>query len=155
MKTILIALDQWDATAFGSDHWATASWFFGPRGKFLNAIATIAVINPVKEIGEKYVETITETAEELIGRRLDDPDEENPPPADLSEDDRESVIAYLLDCHKAIRPYLPDSGSLALHSFVTSPDYDDLYLIIKHHDDKEYPDQTVPGSGIRAITTSG
>lgn len=155
MKTILIALDHWNATAFGSDYWHTASWFFGPRGKFLNAIATIAVINPIEDIGEKYVETITETAEELIGRRLDDSDEENPPPEDLSDDARKEIVTYLLDCHKAIRPYLPDCGSLALHSFVTSPDYDDLYLIIKHHDDKEYPDQTVPGTGIRAIATSG
>lgn len=154
MNTILVALDHWNATAFNSYHWPTASWFFGPRHKFLNAIATIAVINPIKEEGELYVETITETAEELIGRRLDDEDEANPPPEHLTDDDRESVVAYLIDCHKAIRPYLPDHGTLHLHSYVTSPDFDDLYLIIKHHDDKEYPDQISAGSGIRSISTS-
>lgn len=154
MKNILVVLDHWEATSFGSDHWATASWFFGGSQKFLNAIATIAVITPVKEEGEAYVETITETAEELIGRRIDDPDESNAPAA-ITDDQRTEVVQYLIDCHKAIRPYLPDTGTLQLHSYVSSESFDELYLIIKHFDDEEYPDQVVPGTGIRSVSTAG
>lgn len=153
MTNILVVVDHWDATRFASDHWATARWFFGPNHKFLKAIATMAVVQPNPDEGESRNETLVETAYDIIGYRCDDQDEEHPAP-DLTEDQRESVVQYLLECHAAIRPYLPSGGTMQLRSYVTSTEFKELYLIIKHHDDREYPDQTGPGAGIRAITTS-
>lgn len=152
-QNILIVFDHWDATQFASDYWATASWFFGPGGRFLNAIATMAVIQPNPDEGETDVESLTETALELIGYRCDDQDEANPAP-DLDEDQRNEVVQYLIECNRAMRPYLPSGGTIKLHSFVTSPEYNELYLIIKHYDDREHPDSTGPGAGIRTLTSS-
>lgn len=149
MTNILIALNHWDATQFESDHWATASWFFGPRHKFLHAIATIAVIQPNPEKDVNDVETIIETAHRLIGKRIDDEDERYPPP-DLTDDQRDEVVRYLLDCNRAMRPYLPCSGTMQLHAHVSSPDFDELYLIIKHYGDNEYPNPIKPGTSIRS-----
>lgn len=153
-KHLLIVFDHWDATRFQSDHWATASWFFGPGGKFLKAIATMAVIQPNPDEGELYVETLTDTALDLIGYRCDDRDEANPAP-DLDEDQRQEVVNYLVECNRAMRPYLPNGGTNVLHSYITDPNYNELYLIIKHHDDAEHPDTSGFGCGIRSVKTAG
>lgn len=154
MTNILVSFDHWDATRFASDHWATARWFFGPNSKFLKAIATMAVIQPNPDEGECSNETLVETALDLIGYRCNDEDEGSPAP-DLTEDQRESVVQYLLECHTAMRPYLPSGGTMQLRAYISSPDFNELYLIINHHDEREYPDQTGPGAGIRSISTAG
>lgn len=147
MTNILVVLNHWEATGFGSDHWATASWFFGPTHKFLHAIATMAIIQPVNDEGEPSVDTILETAHALISKRIDCEDERYPPPS-ITDDQRNEVAQYLLECNRAMRPYLPSSGTMQLHSHINSESFDELYLIIKHFNEDEYPDQAGTRTGI-------
>lgn len=151
MTNILIVFDHWSATRFESDHWPTANWFFGPRGNLLKAIATMAVIIPTGN-GDTHHENLTETAHSLIGYRCDDEDEAYPAPA-IDCGQRQEIVDYLLECNKAMRPYLPDNGQISLHSYVTSPEFNELYLIIKHHDDREHTDTVSTGTGIRSIAS--
>lgn len=154
MTNILIVFDHWSATRFDSDHWPTANWFFGPRGNLLKAIATMAVIIPTKDDGDNHDEKLLEAALSLIGYRCDDQDETHPAP-DITDHQRQEVADYLIECNKAMRPYLPDCGEISLHSYVTSPEYDELYLIIKHYDTQERTDTISTGTGIRAISSAG
>lgn len=153
MTNILVVFDHWEATRFESDHWHTANWFFGTSSKFLKAIATMAVIQPTTQSDEDHVKILYETASTLIGYRNDDQDETHPAPA-IDSFQREDVVKYLIECNKAMRPYLPNYGKIELHSYVTSPEYNELYLIIKHYGDQEHPDTASAVAGIRAITST-
>lgn len=152
MTNILVVFDHWDATQFESDNWATANWFFGPRRNLLKAIATMAIIRPDKTKGETD-EIITETALDLIGYRCDTPDETQPAPT-LSESEKDQVVSYLRECNEAMQPYLPDSGHISLHTYLTSPDYNELYLIIKHNDERDHTDTPSSRAGIRVLTSA-
>lgn len=151
MKNFLITFDHWDATQFRSDHWSVASSFFGTSQKFLNAIATMAVIVP-KQTGEQHDQELSEVANTLIGYRMSDNDESHPP-GDLSDIERDQVIEYLIECNRAMRPYMPGSGTCELRAVVTSPEFKELYLIITHYDDQELLDTPGAEFSLRLGTT--
>lgn len=147
MSNLLIAYDRFAAEAFGSDHWSIANSYFGK--KLLSAVLTIATIINDIDNGEYFKDAIRETAETLIDNHSDFNEVEGGPKFILTDEERESVIRFFEDAHRACRPYLPDLGTLTYHSHVTSEDGFTVYIVVKHFGE-EHINPAVPGDSVRS-----
>ncbi|ABY62909.1 hypothetical protein ST201phi2-1p076 [Pseudomonas phage 201phi2-1] len=121
---------------------------FFPRQKLLHTIATLLMVKNDDTAGETYDEAINETIDELIGRRCSDEDEENPVPT-LTDDERHQVAEYLRDAVKAMHPYMPDTGALELVTYVSEPENDKFYLVVRYWPEDEHSSKAFASPSVR------
>lgn len=144
---ILITQDAHLTNDLTHEHWSIATSFFTHR-KLLHAIATLVVIQNDPESGETYDEAIDETIAQLISNRTDEEDERFPP-FELDDTDRADVATYLKDAVKSLRPYMPSGGSLELVTYVSEPENDKLYLVVRYHPNDEHSGKAFASPGLR------
>lgn len=144
---ILIAHNHWSANDIYHDGWSIATNFFTHQ-KLLHVLATLLMVQNDITIGEDYEKAITETVDDLIDRRLSDETEESRI-IELSDYDRFQTACYLKDTVKAMRPYMPNGGSLELVTFVSEPEKDKFYLVVRYHPDDEYSNKAFASPGLR------
>lgn len=133
---ILITNESWPTHNWAHVDWCIASDFFTPR-KLLHAIATLTMIQNDESVGEDYDSALDETIAELICKRIDDEDEENPAPG-ITDAERNQIARYLKDAVRALRPYMPSGGSLELITYISEPEKGKLYLVVRYHPEDEH-----------------
>lgn len=144
---ILIAQESFPTNNWCHDGWVAATHFF-PWQKLLHVIATLLMIQHDVDEGESYDAALSETIEELIDRRHSDEDEENPPPT-LTDDERLHVAQYLKDAVRAMRPYMPSGGSLELVTYVSEPENNKFYLVVRYWPEDEHSGKAFASPSIR------
>ncbi len=144
---ILIANESWPTHNLAHDgYWIAASFF--TNSKLVRAVATLLMIQNDTKLGETYDAALDETIAELIGNRLSEEDEKNPPAA-ITDDEQLSITQYLKDAVKALRPYMPSAGSLELITYINEPDQNKFYLVVRYHPEDEHSDKAFANPSIR------
>jgi len=144
---ILIAHESYPTNNWTHDRWLVTSSFF-PRQKLLHTIATLLMVKNDDSTCETYDQALNETIEELIGRRCSEEDEEHPVPT-LSDDERDHVAEYLRDAVKTMRPYMPDTGALELVTYLSEPENDKFYLVVRYWPEDEHTGKAFAGPSVR------
>lgn len=144
---ILITNESWPTHNWADDGFWVAANFF-TRSKLVRAIATLLMIQNDTDQGESYDDALSETIAELIGARLSEEDEENPPTT-LSDDETNTVAEYLKKSVQALRPYMPSGGALELITYINDPEQNKLYLVVRYWPDDEHSDKAFTSPGVR------
>lgn len=144
---ILITNESWPTNNWADDGFWVAANFF-TRSKLVRTIATLLMIQNDTEEGESYDEALNETIAELIGARLSEEDEENPPTA-LTDDEANTVTEYLKRSVQALRPYMPSGGALELITYINEPEQNKLYLVVRYWPDDEHSGKAFASPGVR------